>query len=52
MKLFPRKLGSLLGVVLTLILLLILTGPEIHRQVNPASAVRAAPPPAWWLSME
>jgi hypothetical protein len=44
MKLFPRKLGSLLGVVLTLILLLILTGPEIRRPISPASAVLATPP--------
>ena len=43
MKLFPRKLGLLLGVALTLLLLLILTGPEILRQVSHASLVRAAP---------
>lgn len=43
MESIPRKLGLLLGVVLTLGLLLILSGPEIHRQVSPASAVRAAP---------
>ena len=44
MESIPRKLGLFLRVVLTLVLLLILTGPEIHGQDSPASVARAAPP--------